>query len=52
MCQRILFNKVAASACNCIKKEALAQFFSCEFSEIFKNAYFEEHLRMVSSEYA
>ena len=27
-----------------IKKEALAQVFSCEFCEIFKNTFFTEHL--------
>ena len=27
-------------ACNFIKKEALAQVFSCEFCEIFKNTFF------------
>ena len=27
-----------------IKKETLRQVFSCEFSQIFKNTYFEEHL--------
>ena len=27
-------------ACNFIKKETLAQVFSCKFCEIFKNAYF------------
>ena len=27
-------------ACNFIKKETLAQVFSCEFCEIFKNTYF------------
>ena len=31
-------------ACNFIKKETLAQMFSCEFSEIFENTYFIEHL--------
>ena len=28
-----------------IKKETLVQMFSCEFSEIFKNTFFIEHLR-------
>ena len=28
---------VADQVCNFIKKETLAQVFSCEFSEIFKN---------------
>ena len=32
-----------------IKKEALAQVFSCEFCEITKNIYFEEHLRTAAS---
>ena len=31
-------------ACNFIKKETLAQVFSCEFCEIFKNTFFTEHL--------
>ena len=36
-------------ACNFIKKETLAQVFSCEFCEIFKNTFFTEHLRMTAS---
>ena len=32
-----------------IKKEAVAQMFSCEFSEIFKNTFFTEHFRATSS---
>ena len=32
-------------ACNFIKKEALAQLFSCEFYEISKNTFFTEHHR-------
>ena len=31
--------------CNFIKKETLAQVFSYEFCEIFKNIFFTEHLR-------
>ena len=38
-----------ASVCNFIKKETLSQVFSCEFWEIFKSAYFVEHLRMAAS---
>ena len=35
------FNKVAGlQACNFIKKETVAQVFSCEFCEIFKNTFF------------
>ena len=40
-CQNPFFNKVAGAACNFIKKETLAQVFSCEFCELFKNI---EHL--------
>ena len=32
------------SACNLIKKEALAEMFSSEFFEIFKKIFFMEHL--------
>ena len=32
-------------ACNFIKKEVLAQLFSCEFCEIFNNTFFTETLR-------
>ena len=35
--------KLQVDACNLIKKETLAQVFSCEFCEIFKNTYFTEH---------
>ena len=31
-------------ACNFIKKETLAQVFSCEFCEFSKNIFFTEHL--------
>ena len=33
-----------SQACNVIKKETLAQVFSCEFCEISKNQFFAEHL--------
>ena len=36
-------------AFNFIKKETLAQVFSCEFCEIFKKTHFEEHLRTAAS---
>ena len=39
LCQSIFFNKKVF-----IKKENLAQVFSCEFCEISKNTFFEEHL--------
>ena len=38
----LFFNKV-------IKKEALAQVFSCEFCEIFKSTFFTEHLWTTAS---
>ena len=38
-CASLFFNKVAGLACNCIKKEALAQVFSCEVCEISKNTF-------------
>ena len=36
-------------ACNFIKKETLAQAFSCEFCEISKNTFFIEHLQATAS---
>ena len=38
-----------SEACNFIKKEALAQVFSCEFWEISKNTFFTEHLWATAS---
>ena len=38
LCQSLLLNKVVA--CNFIKKETLAQVFSCGFCEIFRNTFF------------
>ena len=48
LCQSLFFNKVAGGAGNFIKKLALAQEFSCEFCEIFKNTFFTEHLLMTA----
>ena len=36
-------------ACNFIKKETLAQVFSCEFPENSKNIFLTEHLRTTGS---
>ena len=47
-CASLFFNKVAG---NFIKKETLVQVFSCEFSKIFKNTFFTEHLRATASKY-
>ena len=41
--------KLGAEPCNFIKKEALAQVFSSEFFEIFKNTCFTEHLQTTAS---
>ena len=39
-CARVsFFDKVAGLACNFIKKETLAQVFSCDFCEISKNTF-------------
>ena len=43
--------KLQTSACNSIKKENLAQVFSCEFRKIFKNAFFIEILWASASEF-
>ena len=43
-CVRVSFlQKLQDSTCNFIKKETLAEVFSCEFCEIFKNIFFIEH---------
>ena len=45
-CARVSFlMKFQASGCNFIKRETLAQAFSCEFCQIFKNTSFTEHFR-------
>ena len=50
-CVRVSFLiKLQAEACNFIKKETLAQVFSCKFCESFKNTSFAEHLRPTTSE--
>ena len=41
--------KLQAAACNFIKKETLAQVFSCEFCQIFKNTFVTEHLSATAS---
>ena len=40
---------VKGQACNFIKKETLAQVFSCEFYEIFKNTFFTERVQTAAS---
>ena len=41
--------KLQASGSNFTKKETLAQVFSCELCEIFKNDFFVEHLRVTAT---
>ena len=40
--------KLQALVCNFIKKETLAQVFSCKFCEMVKNTFFTEHLWMAA----
>ena len=48
-CARVfLLIKLQAAACNFIKKETQVLAFSCEFWEIFKSAFFTEHLATAS----
>ena len=44
-----LFYVLSPQTCNFVKKETLAQVFSCEFYEISKNTSFTEHLRTTAS---
>ena len=41
--------KLQVKACNFIKKETLAQVFSCEFCEIPKSIFFTEHFWVTPS---
>ena len=46
LCQSLNFN---FKACNFIKKDTLAQVFSCEFCKISKNKFFTEHPQVTAS---
>ena len=49
--QSLFFNKVAhLRPATLFENEALVQLFSCEFSKIFKNIFFTEHLQATASE--
>ena len=50
LCQSLFFDKVAGAACSFIKKETLAQMFSCEFCEISKNTFFYRTPSVATSE--
>ena len=41
LCQSLFLIKLQDKACNFIKKETLAQVFSCEFCEISKNTFLQ-----------
>ena len=43
-CATVFFLIKLQAPCNFIKKETLAQVFSCDFCEISKNTFFTEHL--------
>ena len=45
---RMFWESYCPQACNFIKKETLAQVFSCEFCGIFKNTFFTEHIRVIA----
>ena len=50
-CARVcLLISCRPQACNFIRKETLAQVFSCEFCEICKSIFFTEDLRTTASE--
>ena len=44
-----LFNKVASLGPATLLKKTPTYVFSCKYYEIFKNTYFEEHLRTAAS---
>ena len=44
LCRSLYFNKVVLQACYFIKKETLAQLFSCESCKIFKNSFFIKNI--------
>ena len=50
MCQGLFFNEVAGLSQQ-LKKETLAQMFSCEFCDISKNTFFTEHFWVTAFEF-
>ena len=47
--QRCSIKKAFLEASNFIRKETLAQEFSCEFCGVFKDTFFTEHFRATAS---
>ena len=45
-----LLNKVAGDPTTSLKIDSTSDDFSCEYCEIYKNTYFQEHLRTFASE--
>ena len=50
-CVRVSFLTKLQAWGNFVKTKTLAQVFSCEFCEIFKNTFFTEHLRTTASDW-
>ena len=48
-CKKGINKKSISESCNFIKKETLAQVFSCEFCEIFKNTFYYRTPLIVAS---
>ena len=48
-CRGSIKKAIRPQACNFIKKDALAQVFSCEYFKIFKNTFITEQLQMTAS---
>ena len=50
LCQSLFLIKVAGLSCNFIKKETVAQVFSCEFCEFYKNTFYVRTPLVVASD--
>ena len=50
LCWSLFFNKVTSLSLQVYRKQISVHVFSCKFCEIFKDAYFVEHLRTAASE--
>ena len=50
LCQSLFFSNVGCLKPATLLRKTLAQVFSCEFCEIFKNTFSTEHIQMTASE--
>ena len=50
LCKNLFLIKLKASACSFIKKETLAEVFSCEFGKIYKNTFLILYLLATASQ--